>query len=375
MKRLNNQNRELLNHGALIFTTTKELCSQIYNNLKALDRRNSLKMFRTASLNYDFNHKEKVIPGNKTLESNHYFMSFINWKKADILISTPTQLDILLKTQPSHVAESITPKFVVIDEFDQILTDRKYLDVMTNLLKTLGSDAVGKKATERTIDRKVKYGDKFILSGASMLKTIYGKPAHQYLEQFFPNLNTVQSKRFHKLNPNVSMQDFKVDQLSQDDRFVLTKQLLDRDKPSRVLIFCQEASLTEDLARYLSSEGIPSAHFHAKQSDADRSSALYRLHQSQLVALVCTDLACRGIDFQNVSLIIQFDYAENGINLLHRIGRTGRLGANGKVISFVDIKDQELYNEFTDTVKEDKTLDQIFSRNRSFSKKLKKLEN
>lgn len=82
-------------------------------------------------------------------------MTTINWKKADILISTPTQLDTLLKTQSSHVAQTITPKFVVMDEFDQILTDRKYLDVMTGLLKTLGSDAVGKRLTEQTLERKV----------------------------------------------------------------------------------------------------------------------------------------------------------------------------------------------------------------------------
>ena len=82
-------------------------------------------------------------------------MNYINWPKADILISTPTQLETLLHTQPPHILESITPKFVVIDEFDQILTDRKYLDIMTKLLKALGSNARGSKATEKTIERKV----------------------------------------------------------------------------------------------------------------------------------------------------------------------------------------------------------------------------
>ena len=46
--------------------------------------------------------------------------------------------------------------------------------------------------------------------------------------------------------------------------------------------------------------------------------------------MVATDLACRGIDFKDVKLVIQFNYADNGINLLHRIGRTGRMGTSGK---------------------------------------------
>lgn len=207
-----------------------------------------------------------------------------------------------------------------------------------------------------------------------MLKTIYGKPAKQYLEQYFPNIHSVQSQRFHKLNPNVKLEDFKVTELSQDDRFILTKQLLDRDKPERVLIFCHDATTSEELAKFLSEEGIPSAPFHAKQSDSDRASALYKLHSSQLVALVCTDLASRGIDFLGVSMVLQFNYAENGISLLHRIGRTGRMATHGKVVSFVDSKDIDLYTHFNDAVKQDKPLDEIFSRNRSFSKKLKRAE-
>lgn len=70
------------------------------------------------------------------------------------MITTPTQLDMLLKAQTNGVF-NISPKFVVIDEFDQILTDKKYLEVMTRLLKNFGSNAMGKKATEQTLDRKV----------------------------------------------------------------------------------------------------------------------------------------------------------------------------------------------------------------------------
>jgi superfamily II DNA/RNA helicase len=57
---LNNPGNGTLNHGALIFTPTKELCSQVYNNLKGLDSKNQLKMYRTTSLSYNYEHTNQV---------------------------------------------------------------------------------------------------------------------------------------------------------------------------------------------------------------------------------------------------------------------------------------------------------------------------
>ena len=163
-----------------------------------------------------------------------------------------------------------------------------------------------------------------------MLKTIYGKPAQDYLEQYFPNLTFVKSTRFHKLNPNVVLSDFNTSGLTSDDKYLLTKQILERERPERLLVFCHDSGTADSLSKFLAREGIPAAAFHAKHSDAERAGSIFDFHSGKVVALVCTDLACRGIDFKNVSMVLQFDYAENGIALLHRIGRTGRLGTSGK---------------------------------------------
>lgn len=163
-----------------------------------------------------------------------------------------------------------------------------------------------------------------------MLKKIYGKPAKAYLEQFFPNLNIIKSERFSRLNPKVKLEDYSVKSIDRADRFLLTKQLIERDRPERVLIFCKEANTAKDLAGYLTEEGIPSQSFHSKQDDSQRADTLYAFHRKDLTCLVATDLASRGIDFKEVSHVIQFDYAENGISLVHRIGRTGRFGGSGK---------------------------------------------
>jgi superfamily II DNA/RNA helicase len=163
-----------------------------------------------------------------------------------------------------------------------------------------------------------------------MIKTVYGKPAETYLGELFPALEVIRSDRFHKLNPKIVLQDYSVKDIDQADRFMLVKQLLERENADRVLIFCSEGGVCQDLARYLSEEGVPAQPFHSKQTDSERADMLYSFDRSETVCLVCTDLACRGIDFKGVKLVVQFDYAENGISLLHRLGRTGRMDTEGK---------------------------------------------
>ena len=369
MNRLNNPIRGSSKpNGALIFTPTKELCAQVYNSLKRLDLKNQIRIFRTGSLGYDFKQKNRV--GKiliQTGESDHFFLSFLDWKKVDILISTPTQLDILMKSQKSG-PELLNPKFTVLDEFDQLLTDRKYYDGLTSVLDSLGSNVRGKQMTENHLDRK------FVLAGASILKTIFGKPAKKYLDMHFHDLNLVQSERFLKVNKKIAFEDYNVESLNKEDRMLLLRQIIDRDKPERVLVFCNDASDVLDVQKYLEVEAdIQTVAFHSKMSDSERASVIYAFENGKQTVLVSTDLSARGLDFKNIPLVVQFGYAENGINLLHRIGRTGRMGASGRVISFVDAPNHLLYSEFMQSLKEDKPLDSTFSRNRSFNKRMKRI--
>ena len=64
-------------------------------------------------------------------------------------------MDTLLKVQSADIAQVLRPKFIVLDEFDQMLTDKKYLQCLTKVLNALGSSARGKWLTDENIDRKV----------------------------------------------------------------------------------------------------------------------------------------------------------------------------------------------------------------------------
>jgi superfamily II DNA/RNA helicase len=70
--------------------------------------------------------------------------------------------------------------------------------------------------------------------------------------------------------------------------------------------------------------GIDAAIYHKKLPEAARKEALQKLREREGGVLVCTDAAARGLDFPNVSHVIQADFADNAVDFLHRIGRTAR---------------------------------------------------
>ena len=70
--------------------------------------------------------------------------------------------------------------------------------------------------------------------------------------------------------------------------------------------------------------GIDAALYHKKLPVAARQESLQTLQQQQGGVLVCTDAAARGLDFPSITHVIQADFADNAVDFLHRIGRTGR---------------------------------------------------
>eukprot|EP01017_Pseudomicrothorax_dubius_P046033 TRINITY_DN8053_c0_g1_i1.p1 TRINITY_DN8053_c0_g1~~TRINITY_DN8053_c0_g1_i1.p1 ORF type:complete len:133 (-),score=26.36 TRINITY_DN8053_c0_g1_i1:101-499(-) len=96
--------------------------------------------------------------------------------------------------------------------------------------------------------------------------------------------------------------------------------------------------------------------------------------EANLRILVATDLAGRGLDFRNVGHVIQFDFATHMTPLLHRIGRTARVGRSGRVTSFVR-PGQDLLPPLFDEIFENKLrFDPHFSHKRSLRKKQQRSE-
>jgi len=120
-----------------------------------------------------------------------------------------------------------------------------------------------------------------------------------------------------------------------EDKQPLLKELLDEHKGS-VLVFARTRHGARKLAKVVRAEGHSAAELHSDRTLAQRRAALQGFKDGGYRVLVATDIAARGIDVKEISLVINYDVPEKAEDYLHRIGRTGRAGASGRAITLAN---------------------------------------
>ena len=128
-----------------------------------------------------------------------------------------------------------------------------------------------------------------------------------------------------KASENVRVQAFEV---STDRKLDVLCRLLAQDK-GRVLVFARTKRGCERLALSLNREGFAASMIHGGRSQSQRTAALTGFQQGRVRILVATDLAARGIHVDDIAQVINYDLPEIAENFIHRVGRSGRAGAQG----------------------------------------------
>ena len=109
-----------------------------------------------------------------------------------------------------------------------------------------------------------------------------------------------------------------------------------------MIIFVRTKSSTVDIAERLEARGFSSAALNGDLSQALRERTINRLKKGQIDIVVATDVAARGLDVERISHVINFDIPYDNESYVHRIGRTGRAGRDGKAILFITPKENRL---------------------------------
>lgn len=104
---------------------------------------------------------------------------------------------------------------------------------------------------------------------------------------------------------------------------------------TQALIFCNKRQKAEILAEKMSAQGFPISCIHGEMEKKERDRRLAEFRQGASRVLISTDLLARGIDVQQVSLVINYELPTNSENYIHRIGRSGRFGRKGTAINLV----------------------------------------
>jgi ATP-dependent RNA helicase RhlE len=144
--------------------------------------------------------------------------------------------------------------------------------------------------------------------------------------------------------------------LPQDEKRSLLEHLVKSRNVWQVLCFVRTKHGASRLARQLEKDGLATSAIHGDKTQAARLEALARFKEGKLQVLVATDVAARGLDVDDLPLVVNYELPHVPEDYIHRIGRTGRAGATGEAISFVAPEEERYLGEIEKLLKKKITI-------------------
>ena len=280
----------------LVLVPTRELAVQVEEEAKVLVGDSGLKAFSVyGGVGY-----EKQIANLK--------------KGVDILIGTPGRVIDLIEGKNLDLS---TSNFVVIDEADRMFDMGFYPDLRT-ILKCLP-------------EAEVRQTMLFSATLNSYVKNL----AWEYTRD--PIEITIEAE-----NITVSEIQQELLHVSSDEKMKLLIGVLKHDNPESVIIFCNTKRSCEVVAKRLQMNDIKCDFLIGDLPQSKRLQILKQFKASEIKVLVATDVAARGIDVDDLAMVINYDLPVEAENYVHRIGRTARAGKSGKAYTFCS--EQDVYN-------------------------------
>ena len=126
----------------------------------------------------------------------------------------------------------------------------------------------------------------------------------------------------------------------ENDKTAIIKHLFADQKPERVIIFCGSKQKVKELNITLKRKGYNVEAMHSDLEQKQRDEVMLGFKAGRIDILVATDIVARGIDIDDITLVINYDVPRDAEDYVHRIGRTARAGRNGRAVTLVGEKDR-----------------------------------
>ena len=228
---------------------------------------------------------------------------------ADIVIATPGRLI-------SHISlgniDLSQVSFFILDEADRML-DMGFSDDIMQIAKQISN----KHQTimfSATMPQKIRQFARSLLKNPIEISLSISKPADKIHQMAYICYET--------------------------QKIEIIKSYFASNKPQRVIIFTGSKIKAKELAINLAKAKYNCRAMHSDLSQQERDEVMYLFRSAQIDILVATDIVARGIDIDDITLVINFDVPHDAEDYIHRIGRTARAGAGGCAITLVSEKDQ-----------------------------------
>lgn len=222
----------------------------------------------------------------------------------DILIGTPGK--IIAHLNMEHLNPSKI-KFLILDEADRMLDIGFYEDII-RIISSLPT-------TRQTLLFSATLPPRINSLANSILKD----PQH---------ISIAISKPPEKIKQSIHY-------LEANQKTARTKKIIQEGNYKRVIIFCSTKSSTKSVARELKSMHMSVEDIHSDLEQSQREFVLQQFRNSRISILVATDILSRGIDVEDIELIINYDIPKDPEDYVHRIGRTARAERDGAAVTLV----------------------------------------
>jgi ATP-dependent RNA helicase RhlE len=230
----------------------------------------------------------------------------------DLVVCTPGRMI-------SHINQGYVNfeglQYLILDEADRMLDMGFYNDIM-KIISFLPS----RRQTllfAATMPDEIRLLAQKVLKDPSSVRIGISKPAEKILQLAYMVNNT--------------------------QKIPLLEYILKPIKDKSVLIFCSTKSSTKQLSRELRKLGMNVDEIHSELEQQQRENVLRSFKSRELNILVATDILSRGIDVENIDLVINYDVPNDGEDYIHRIGRTARAAASGVAITFINTREQHKF--------------------------------
>ncbi|MCR5850990.1 MAG: DEAD/DEAH box helicase [Bacteroidaceae bacterium] len=233
---------------------------------------------------------------------------------ADVVIATPGRLISHLSLgniDLSHVA------FFILDEADRML-DMGFCDDILLIAKALPKE-------HQTIMFSATMPGDILSLAHSILKN----PVEVKLAVSKPADNIRQSAYL----------------CYEPQKLLVVKYMFEQEAPHRVIIFVGSKKKTKELAISIIRAGYNARAMHSDLTQAERDEVMYLFRSGKIDILVATDIVARGIDIDDIAIVINFDVPHDEEDYVHRIGRTARAGRGGRAVTLVNDKDMYSFRQ------------------------------
>lgn len=231
---------------------------------------------------------------------------------ADVVIATPGRL--IAHMQMGYVDLSKV-SYLILDEADRMLDMGFYDDIMT-IVKQMPENRQTLMFSA-TMPARIQQLAKAILHDPAEVKIAVSKPTE-----------AIQQSAFVVYEPQKPL---------------LIEYLLKKRHASRVIIFASSKLNVKDLTRILRRAGLKAAEIHSDLDQNQRDEVMQKFRANRIDILVATDILARGIDIDDISLVVNYDVPHEAEDYVHRIGRTARAGAGGEAITFISPREQQKF--------------------------------